>query len=127
MSSSLSKKGPWFDTCQRPPWQPPNYVFQFVWPVLYTIYGYILYSQWRNTVIRDALLIGLVLNISWVPVFIKNTQFALVILTAMVGVAAWTFNLLLHKTKVQWVLFSPYMAWLLFAWTLNAYIAVKCQ
>ena len=25
----------WFDKCIKPPWQPPNYVFKYVWPVLY--------------------------------------------------------------------------------------------
>ena len=115
----------WFDTCQRPPWQPPNFIFRFVWPVLYTIYGYILYSQWSNTSIRDILLIGLVLNISWVPIFTKNAQLALIVLTAMIATAALTLKLL-YKARGQWLLFSPYMAWLLFAWTLNAYIAANC-
>lgn len=113
----------WFDTCVRPPWQPPNYVFQYVWPVLYTLYFYTLWTQWNNTRLRDILIIGLVLNISWVPVFAKHSTLALGILTAMIWLALKTQASL---KKTAWLLFIPYTAWLLFAWTLNAYIAWNC-
>lgn len=113
-----------FDTCVRPPWQPPSYVFQYVWPVLYGLYIYTLLSQWNNTRLRDILIIGLVLNISWVPVFAKNSAFALAILTAMILLALQTQKSL--RTWVAQLLFAPYTAWLLFAWTLNAYIAWNC-
>jgi tryptophan-rich sensory protein len=113
-----------FDTCVRPPWQPPNYVFQYVWPVLYVLYLYTLLTQWNNTQLRDILIIGLVLNISWVPVFQRNPTFALAILTVMVWLALRTSVAL--KTRVSLLLFTPYTAWIIFAWTLNAYIAWNC-
>jgi len=118
----------WFDTCVRPPWQPPNYLFGIVWPILYTIYAYILFRQWGNTPIRNTLLIGLALNLSWVPTFTANPQLALGLLTAMIYVAVITQRVLYtsKSAKLQWLLFSPYTAWLLFAWTLNAYIAAYC-
>lgn len=119
----------WFDTCVRPPWQPPNYLFGIVWPILYTIYGYIILRQWDNVAIRDTLIIGLVLNLAWVPLFTENPQLALGLLTAMIYVAIQTVRLM-YKSKasgLQWLLFIPYTAWIMFAWTLNAYIAVKCQ
>ena len=112
-----------FNTCVRPPWQPPNYVFQYVWPVLYALYLYTLLSQWNNTRLRDILIIGLVLNISWVPIFAKDSALALAILTAMIWLSLRAQSLL---TKTAWFLFSPYTAWLLFAWTLNAYISWNC-
>jgi len=121
----LSSRMPaWFDTCVRPPWQPPSYVFQYVWPVLYALYLYTLWSQWNNTRLRDILIVGLVLNLSWVPVFAKNPTFALAILTAMVWLALRTSFAL--KTLTSQLLFGPYTAWILFAWTLNAYIAWNC-
>ena len=119
----------WFDTCVRPPWQPPNYLFGIVWPILYTIYAYILFRQWGNTPIRDTLIIGLVLNLAWVPTFTKNPQLALSLLTVMIVLAVFTQRVLYKiraSSGLQWLLFSPYMAWLLFAWTLNAYIAANC-
>lgn len=113
-----------FDTCVRPPWQPPNYVFQYVWPVLYVLYLYTLWSQWNNTQLRDILIIGLVLNIFWVPVFTKNKLFALGILSVMVWLALRTSAAL--TTLTSQLLFGPYTVWLLLAWTLNAYIAWNC-
>ena len=113
-----------FETCVRAPWQPPNYVFQYVWPVLYGLYLYTLLSQWNNTRLLDILIIGLVLNISWVPTFTKDPTLALVILSGMVWLALKTQNAL--TTRCAQFLFSPYTAWLLFAWTLNAYIAWNC-
>ena len=118
----------WFDTCVRPPWQPPNYLFGIVWPILYTIYGYIIFMQWGNTTIRNTLIVGLLLNLAWVPTFTADSKLALALLTAMIWVAIQTERLL-YKSKtsgLQWLLFSPYTAWIMFAWTLNAYIAWNC-
>ena len=113
----------WFDTCVRPPWQPPNYIFKFVWPILYTIYLYTIVTQWNNAGLRYILIIGLILNLSWVPLFSMSPTFALVILSAMIWLALRTQIML---TGTAGLLFLPYTAWLVFAWTLNAYIAWKC-
>lgn len=112
-----------FDKCVKPPWQPPSYVFKFVWPVLYTIYLYTIVTHWNKVALRDVLIIGLILNLSWVPVFSKSPTFALIILSAMIWFALKTQNML--KGGAQ-LLFLPYTAWLTLAWTLNAYIAWKC-
>ena len=73
--------------------------------------------------LRDILIIGLILNLSWVPVFSKSPTFALIILSAMIWFALKTQSML--KGGAQ-LLFLPYTAWLILAWTLNAYIAWKC-
>ena len=113
-----------FDTCVRPPWQPPNYIFKYVWPVLYVIYFYTVLAQWNNRALRDILIVGLVLNLSWVPVFSKNPTFALGILSAMIWLAWRTQSMLKGGARL---LFLPYTAWIMFAWTLNAYIAWNCS
>jgi tryptophan-rich sensory protein len=116
----------WFDKCAKVPWQPPNAVFQYVWPVLYTIYGVVMYLTWRRPQLRWVLLLGLALNLAWVPIYVWNVQVALGVLGAMISVAITT-ELALYK--MNWklgALFAPYVAWLLFAFSLNAYLAVKC-
>ena len=113
-----------FDTCVRPPWQPPNYIFQYVWPVLYVLYLYTLLTQWNNTRLRDILIVGLVLNLSWVPIFAKNAALALGILTVMIWLAVKAQKSL--TTSTAQLLFAPYTVWIIFAWTLNAYIAWNC-
>ena len=116
----------WFDKYTvKPPWQPPNKVFTIVWPILYVIYTITLYTQWKKTPIRNALLLGLILNFCWVPVFTVNAVAALAVLTAMIIVGIQSLLLLKKEGGYAVWLFSPYVLWISFAWTLNAYIAVK--
>ena len=127
-------KTKWFEKCSRVPWQPPDFVFKFVWPILYALYGYIIYKHWNQDIIRNILLIGLILNLTWVPVFITNTQFALIIIIAMIIVAIKTLELLYNNDILKnrkglersSILFIPYLSWLLFALSLNTYLAWKC-
>ena len=121
-----NNKKAWFDKYTvKPPWQPPNKVFSIVWPILYTIYAFTLYMQWNTIAIRNTLLFGLVLNFCWVPVFTINAYAALALITAMIVVGIQSLVLLNKKKGYAVWLFSPYVLWISFAWTLNAYIAVK--
>ena len=117
----------WFDKCKRVPWQPPAIVFKIVWPILYIIYGLLLVLERKNATSRNILLIGLAMNLCWVPLFIVNTQAALVLLAGMIAVGVKTILVLADEDKgVRALLFSPYLAWLCFAFTLNAYLAFTC-
>ena len=112
----------WFDKyTNKPPWQPPNKVFTIESPILYTIYAITLYLKFDKVAVRNLLLVGLVLNLCWVPVFTMDAFAALVVLSGMAVVGVRTLMFL--KGPVFW-LFTPYVVWISFAWTLNAYIAV---
>jgi benzodiazapine receptor len=112
----------WYDKyTNKPPWQPPNKVFGIVWPIPYMIYAFTLYLNFDKVAVRNLLLVGLFLNFCWVPVFTMDAVAALVVLSGMVAVGVRTLMLL--KGSVFW-LFSAYVAWISFAWTLNAYIAM---
>jgi tryptophan-rich sensory protein len=115
---------PWYDKCQKVPWQPPNYVFGIVWPILYAMYGILLYSAWGTTDVRNILIVGLVANLAWVPLYAANVVFALLLLSGMILISLKTIYML---KKRQIFLFAPYLAWLCFAWTLNAYQALNCS
>ena len=114
----------WFDKCEKAPWQPPSIVFAIVWPILYTLYAIILFLQRKNVPARNILLIGLVMNLSWVPLYTMNVIAALILLLAMIAVGVKTIMAL--NTSLTKLLFSPYFLWLCFAFTLNAYTAVTC-
>jgi tryptophan-rich sensory protein len=114
----------WFDKCKKAPWQPPNVVFAIVWPILYTLYAIIFFLQRKNVAARNILLIGLVMNLSWVPLYTMNVRAALALLMAMIAVGVKTLMTL--NTSFTKLLFSPYFLWLCFAFTLNAYTAVTC-
>lgn len=124
----------WFEKCSRVPWQPPDYVFKFVWPVLYTIYAYVCYKYWNQPILRNTLLVGLALNLAWVPIFVANTELALAVILGMIAVAIETLRLLYKDDTLKSreglarsaVIFSPYLGWLLVALSLNAYLVWKC-
>jgi len=114
----------WFDKCGKAPWQPPPVTFRVVWPILYTLYILTIVLEWKNIESRSYLLLGFALNLCWVPLFILNVRFALLLLTIMIAIAVkCVFLLKGHKTVY---IFSSYLAWICFAWTLNMYLAVMC-
>ncbi len=114
---------PWYDKCGKAPWQPPSAVFRIVWPILYALYAFALYKEWSSEETRNYLLLGLALNLCWVPAFTYNVRLALLLLTCMIAVAVKC--IMLMKNKNKWIL-APYLAWICFAWTLNAYLAWSC-
>ena len=126
----------WSDTCAKAPWQPPDAVFGVAWTALYTLYGVSLWREQHNPETRDPLLVGLAMNAAWVPLFSATPRGALVLLTAMVAVAVFCTRRLAvedaaatpPRTRLQSraVQFAPYLGWLAFAWTLNAYVVLKC-
>ena len=113
----------WSDKCVKVPWQPPGYVFRIVWPILYALYALTLYLEFARPDVRNILLLGLALNLCWVPLFTFSTRLALLLLIAMIVVAVKTLMLLKGSRAL---LFSPYLIWLCFAFTLNAYLAYNC-
>ena len=117
-----------FDKCTRAPWQPPKFVFPIVWTFLYTLYIIILNKTWKSESSRGSLIIGLILNLAWIPIFLFNSKAALIVLAGMIYVAFDTSRRLEldgYHTLNNW--FYTYIAWLIFAFTLNLYIALKCN
>lgn len=114
----------WYQTLERPFFAPPNFVFGPVWTVLYTLIGISLYLILRAKVQKSYLrlfLIHLGLNALWSPVFfgLKNLGLALIIIIIMditlLAVIKYTYP----KSKIAALLLIPYLAWILFATTLN--------
>ena len=115
----------WFDKCGKAPWQPPPIVFKIVWPILYALYAASIVLEWGNSELRNYLLLGLLLNLCWVPLFVFEPQLALILLTLMIGVAIKC--MMLMKGRISFYVFAPYLVWISYAWTLNAYLAVTCN
>jgi len=119
----------WFDKCAKVPWQPPSIAFQIVWPILYTLYAILIILEPSTE-----LIIGLIMNLCWVPLFVLNTQAALILIIGMIVVGIKTIIVLNDgDTKNgrkgfsrRALIFLPYLLWICFAFTLNAYLAYKC-
>ena len=116
---------PTFGKCATAPWQPPNAVFVVVWTILYIFYGLTLYRA-RNSPAIGLLWLGLALNLLWAPLFIYNAKLGLAIIVLMIIIAYYSYNKLKNNPS-EAVFIQVYAAWLVFALTLNSYIAIKCK
>lgn len=119
----------WYAALEKPPFNPPNWIFAPVWTILYVL---IAVAGWR-TFLRDAggtamklWVAQLVLNFLWSPVFfaahmigaaLAIVALLLVSILAFIG-ASWT-----PDRPAAWM-FVPYAAWVSFATLLNASIWV---
>ena len=106
------------------PYQPPSWVFGPVWTLLYAMLGYAL-EQAREAGDDGAvrgMLVLLALNVLWTPLFLRRYFGAALALLLLMDVQAATYAYA-HTAVRGWVI--PYVAWILFATTLNAYYAFR--
>lgn len=120
----------WFDSLQKPDFMPPGWAFGVVWPILYALVGLALalvIAEPPSVGRRAGLtlfVIQLALNFAWSPIFFAehDIRLALLVIIAMAviaAIAAFQFGLL---KRAAGVLMVPYLAWLVFAATLNGAI-----
>lgn len=118
----------WYQTIQKPSWNPPNWVFGPVWTTLYIMMGIAFFLVWKEDTSEELKKIAialfavqLILNFFWSFIFFNLQQpgWALVEIIAM-----WFFILLtifafaqVNKTAA-WLL-VPYISWVSFATILN--------
>ena len=133
LSGWLSQSGygnPWFDALTKPSFMPPGYLFGIVWPILYALLGVALAmilaappSQ-RRTVALSLFFIQLVLNFAWSPIFFAGHDIGLakIVIFVMAALAAAAAGQFLRIKRAAGWLMAPYLAWLVFAATLNAAI-----
>ena len=114
----------WYQTLQKPSWQPPNWVFGPVWTTLYIMMGIALYLVWKSnaeaTLKRTAItlwIVQLVFNFFWSFIFFRQHQ-----LDWALGeiIVLWFFILLTifsfaRISKLAAWLLVPYISWVSFA------------
>ena len=120
----------WFDALTKPGFMPPGWAFGVVWPTLYLLMGIALalvLAEPPSARRRMALILffaQLALNFAWSPIFFAAHNIALakaaIFLMAVLAAAAAGQFLRLRR-PAGWLL-VPYLAWLIFAATLNASI-----
>lgn len=114
----------WYQTIEKPSWQPPNWVFGPVWTVLYIMMGVSLYLVWKSNVQakqkRKAVvlwIIQLVFNFFWSYIFFRQHQIDWALGEIIV---LWLFILLtifsfVRINKLAAWLLVPYISWVTFA------------
>ena len=133
LSGWLSNSGygnVWFDGLDKPNFMPPGWAFGVVWPILYALLGIAVAmilaeppSPRRKTALT-LFFIQLALNFAWSPIFFAghDIRLANVMIFAMAALAAAAAGQFVRIRTIAGVLMVPYLAWLIFAATLNATI-----
>jgi translocator protein len=130
LAGTLSGSGAdnlWYQALEKPPLNPPGWVFGLVWPLLYVLLGLslamLLHARGAKLRSRALALFGvqLALNFAWSPVFfaLHKPTLALSLIAAMV---VGCFALILVAWQVRalaGLLLYPYFGWLIFAALLN--------
>ncbi len=122
----------WYQTLNKPSWNPPDWVFGPVWTVLYAMMGVAAWLVWRRAGWQaggKALAtfgVQLALNVAWSGCFftLRNPGLGLVVLVLLwLAIVATVFAFARHSRPAAWLL-VPYLAWTSFAGVLNATVWV---
>ena len=117
--------GAWYAGLQKPPFNPPNWVFAPTWTVLYVmiaVAGWRTYLQEETTALPMQLwLAQMILNFLWSPVFftLHHMTFALAIILTLLAVIVGFIWVQWRENRVAAGLFIPYAVWVAFASLLN--------
>ncbi|WP_346927833.1 TspO/MBR family protein [uncultured Arthrobacter sp.] len=128
----------WYATADKAPWTPPNWVFGPVWTFLYTAMAVAAWLVWRRQAegTRPALTayaVQLVLNLLWTPAFFglyptlgtAALWIAFGIIAALVVAVSVTIVRFGPISRTAGLLLLPYLAWIVFASSLNLWMALN--
>jgi translocator protein len=128
----------WYATADKAPWSPPNWLFGPVWTILYTAMAVAAWLVWRRKgATRTGPAMGsyavqLLLNLAWTPAFfglypVFGTVALWLAFAIIVGLAVAIAATILRFgpiSRIAGLLMLPYLAWVVFASTLNLWAAL---
>jgi len=125
----LFQPGQWYSELNRAPWSPPNLAFPIVWSVLYiciAITGWQIFNTEESS-LKVLWVSQLILNAAWSWIFFGQ-HWVLIGLIDLILIDLILITLIYKAWQgghtLIAILMSPYLAWLLLASSLNAYILI---
>lgn len=124
-----SVPGAWYQGLNKPPFNPPNWVFGPVWFTLYVmiaVAGWRIFMWDRNSTAMKLWYGQMLLNWAWSPLwFIGHQIWPAFVVIALLWLAIVAFIVTARRIDkpAAW-LFVPYLAWVSFASALNLSIGV---
>jgi benzodiazapine receptor len=118
----------WYQSLNKPSFNPPGWIFGPVWTILYLIMGYSLYLIWNQTASKKrniAIMVFLfqqILNFAWSFLFFYYALIGWALVEIIVLWFSIVFMMaLFYKIKPQAAYINiPYLFWVSFATILNA-------
>ena len=113
----------WYDSLNKPKFQPPAWVFAPTWTVLYILMfvalGLVFLTPFKFLSVLAYLLFTaqLVVNLQWSPVFFKehNLRKAFLLCVLLDILVFLTMAVFFYISRIAGILFLPYMLWCAFA------------
>ena len=128
IGGALTELGPWYRTLQKPPWQPPDWVFPPAWTIIYALAATSALLAWRGASDRaqTTRIIALFavnggLNVLWSGLFFtfQRPDWALVeVVLLWLSIVVLIVAVAGASKTASWLL-VPYLAWVTFAAILN--------
>lgn len=117
----------WYQTIEKPSWNPPDWVFGPIWTTLYIMMAIAAWLVWRTDGFKTAgrplilFALQLTLNVAWSWIFFglhkPGWAFAGLVVLWLAIVA--TTAIFFQRSKMAGWLMVPYLAWVSFAGVLN--------
>lgn len=117
----------WYQSLNRPSWQPPDIVFGLIWPYNFVVLGITSFSVLRNSSAKTSLIFfgclaaSVLAALAWSYFFYRPHDFSTA--SAFLGLAAaFTVPLLviaLQEKTLLGILLIPYQGWLITATSLS--------
>tara|TARA_X000000950_G_scaffold245740_1_gene302750 strand:- start:8742 stop:9191 length:450 start_codon:yes stop_codon:yes gene_type:complete len=115
----------WYEYLNKPFFNPPNYVFGIVWPILYVLMAIVSFLHAQN--IFKLYFMQIILNglWSWLFFVFQSTAFAFLDIVLLIFLNILILKQLRESNAwISVVLYVPYVFWICFASVLNLSIIV---
>jgi translocator protein len=118
----------WYVQLNKPPFNPPNWVFGPVWTILYILMGVAAFLVWQRGLGRKDVRVGLWLfaaqlglNALWTPLFFGYHQIgAAFVDLVLLWLAILAVITAFHRVSIPAAIcLYPYLGWVSFAASLN--------
>jgi benzodiazapine receptor len=124
LAGAFTPPGAWYQTLNKPSWNPPNEIFGPVWTLLYLGMAVAAWLVWKRGGQGHALrlyVVQLALNAAWTPVFFGAHQLgaAFIVIVCMWIAIFLTQRAFQAVSRPAGLLLVPYLAWVTFASVLN--------
>lgn len=123
--SSSHSDWSWYESLNKPSFNPPNYLFGIVWPVLYILMAIVSYLNAHKIFILYIMQIILNGLWSWLFFVLQSTEFAFLNIVLLIFINVLILKQIRQdKAWVSVLLYSPYLIWICFASVLNLAIII---